>query len=337
MKTITSLIFFACILFFPQAGLAAPVTYKIVTGGATGTYIQIGKNLAKYVAPNAGINLQVMESAGSLENVRRMRHEKHVKLAIVQHDVFQRYKKFADEGNVEAQTLINKLRVVLPLYNEEVHFLVRANSEINYFHEIENKNINLGPEKSGTAMTAELIYLLMFGHAISKKQVSNFKIPDAMWKMAKTREVDVVAYVAGQPTSLFANLPKESSKHYKFLSVDRNHRSFGRLQQNYYRSLIKQTSYPRIAMKDVPTLAVKAYLITFNYQKEARQELAAFAGAICRNFSTLQQLGHSKWKEVSLDLSPLPGGWSYYSATQKALASCGRPCDNLARDLGLCK
>ncbi len=34
------------------------IDYEIITGSKTGTYYQIGKNLAKYVAPNACINLK---------------------------------------------------------------------------------------------------------------------------------------------------------------------------------------------------------------------------------------------------------------------------------------
>jgi len=71
-----------------HAGLAlATAEFKIVTASTRGTYIQIGRDIASFVAPEADIDLDVLPSAGSAENVRRLRHEPGVKFAIVQSDV----------------------------------------------------------------------------------------------------------------------------------------------------------------------------------------------------------------------------------------------------------
>src|SRR5439155_27278454 len=53
----------------------AEVDYKIVTASERGTYIQVGRDLARFVAPQADISLEVLPSAGSAENVRRLRFE----------------------------------------------------------------------------------------------------------------------------------------------------------------------------------------------------------------------------------------------------------------------
>ena len=46
-------------------GLAlAEVEYKIVTANEKGTYFAIGADLAKYVAPEAGISLEVLPTDG---------------------------------------------------------------------------------------------------------------------------------------------------------------------------------------------------------------------------------------------------------------------------------
>ena len=49
------------------AAASAQVPYKIVTASERGTYIQIGRDLAKFVAPDAGIALESLPSAGSAE------------------------------------------------------------------------------------------------------------------------------------------------------------------------------------------------------------------------------------------------------------------------------
>jgi len=42
-----------------------PVMYKIVTASDRGTYIQIGRDLSRFVAPQAGIQLEALPSRGS--------------------------------------------------------------------------------------------------------------------------------------------------------------------------------------------------------------------------------------------------------------------------------
>ena len=77
----------AVLASFASGAMAVDAQYKIVTASERGTYIQIGKDLAKLVAPAAGIELQALPSVGSSENVERLRYEAGVKLAMVQSDV----------------------------------------------------------------------------------------------------------------------------------------------------------------------------------------------------------------------------------------------------------
>ena len=94
---------------------SANAQFKIVTASARGTYIRIGRDIAAYVAPAAGIALEVLPSAGSAENVRRLRHEPGVKFAIIQSDVYQAFLDASAAGDREAATLIKPLRVIIPL------------------------------------------------------------------------------------------------------------------------------------------------------------------------------------------------------------------------------
>src|SRR5438105_13602875 len=112
----------------------AAAEFKIVTASTRGTYIQIGRDIASFVAPQADIDLEVLPSAGSAENVKRLRYEPGVKFAIVQSDVYQAFLDQAAAGNAEARQIIQPLRVIMPLYNEEIHFIVRADSDLNYVH-----------------------------------------------------------------------------------------------------------------------------------------------------------------------------------------------------------
>ena len=66
--------------------------------------------------------------------------------------------------------MIRPLRVIMPLYNEEIYFIVRADSPLNYIHEIKDAKINAGQLGSGTALTATTLYRLMFGGADSRRR-----------------------------------------------------------------------------------------------------------------------------------------------------------------------
>jgi type II secretory pathway predicted ATPase ExeA len=149
-------------------GRSSNVPFKIVTASERGTYIQIGRDLARFVAPEAGIDLEVLPSAGSAENVQRLRREAGVKLALVQSDVYQAFLDQAQAGNAEARELIRPLRLIVPLYNEEIYFIVRADAPQNFVHEIRNARINVGPLLSGTAMTATTLYRQLFGAALPR-------------------------------------------------------------------------------------------------------------------------------------------------------------------------
>ena len=124
--------------------VAQRAQYKIVTGSDRGTYIQIGRDLAKWVADPAGIDLEVLPSKGSAENVQRMRYEPGVKFALVQSDVYQAFLDQAAAGQSDASQIIEPLRVVMPHMMKKIYFVARADAPITFIHEIKNKVLSVG-------------------------------------------------------------------------------------------------------------------------------------------------------------------------------------------------
>ena len=335
-----------------QAPAAAPAAvYKIVTASERGTYIQIGRDLARFVAPSAGLSLEPLPSAGSAENVVRLRREEGVKLALVQSDVFQAFVDLAAAGNAEAAQLIRPLRVVLPLYNEEIYFIVRSDSPLKFVHEIKDARINAGPLRSGTAMSTTTLYRLMFGSALPDAQASYLSNEDALSRLVSDRSLDVVVVVAGQPAKLLADMKPEARQLIRLLRLDAQHPSARQALRTYFPVTVRQSSYPNLLTEDLPGLAVRAYLVTYDYRTaHTTGNLARFARALCEQHPTLQAQGHPKWREVSMQLPPLGEGWRYLPATERALRNC-RPgaaapastpgpssarCSQQERVLGLC-
>ncbi|MEN8504503.1 TAXI family TRAP transporter solute-binding subunit [Paraburkholderia sp. DD10] len=301
---------------------AEPAHYKIVTGPERGTYIQIGQDLSKWVAQPAGIDLEAVASKGSAENVQRMRFEPGVKLALVQSDVYQAYIDMANAGNADAGTAIRPLRLIMPLYDEEINVVVRADSPFNTFADIRNKRISVGLIGSGTAQSATTLYHLMFGTAIPEQNVEHLSNEDALAALI-VKKVDVAIIVVGQPAKLFNDMNPELLQQIRLLKVDPAAPETARAKQTYFPATIRASSYPNWLKEDVPTLTVKAFLVTYDYGlRDTVGNLNHFADSLCANFDTLQEHGHPKWKQVKLELPGLVRGWKYYPPVEKHLRAC---------------
>jgi uncharacterized protein len=305
-----------------STSFAAPAHYKIVTGPERGTYIQIGQDLAKWVAEPAGIELEVLASKGSAENVQRMRYEPGVKLALVQSDVYQAYVDMANAGNEEAGTIIRPLRLIMPLYDEEIYFVVRADSPLKSIQDIKDKNISVGLIGSGTAQSATTLYRLMFGHPIADQNAQHMSNEDALAQLI-AKQIDVAVLVAGQPAKLFVDMNPELLSQIKLLRLDPNAPESASAKQTYFPATIRSSSYPNWLKEDVPTLTVKAFLVTYDYGlRDTVGHLNRFADSLCVHFDDLQGHGHPKWKQVHLELPSLGKGWKYYPPMERRLRAC---------------
>ena len=310
-------------IFLSTAAAAPRAEYKIVTASKTGTYIQIGNDLAKWVAEPAGIDLEVLESKGSAENVQRMRFERGVKLALVQSDVYQAFLDEANAGNADAGNIIRPLRLILPLYDEEIYFVARADSPLNSIHEIKNKKLGVGPLGSGTALTSRTLYQLMFGEPMPAGNAQYLSNEDALVKLTIDKSIDVAIIVAGQPAKLFADMKPEARNYIKLLKLDESAPETTRAKKTYFPATVRNSSYPTWLAADVPTLTVKAYLVTYDYGLQSTVgNLGRFAESLCTNFEKLQTQGHPKWKQVRLELPALGEGWRYFGPMEKRLRAC---------------
>jgi TRAP transporter TAXI family solute receptor len=339
--------FATAVCLLAAAASSAQVPYKIVTASERGTYIQIGRDLAKFVAPDAGIALEALPSAGSAENVKRLRYEPGVKFALVQSDVYQAFLDQANAGNGEARELIRPLRLIMPLYNEEIYFIARADSKLNFVHEIKDAKINVGPLLSGTAMSATTLYRQMFGTASIDANTSFLTNEEALVKLTGDKSIDVVVVVAGQPAKLLVDMKPEARQFIKLLKFDRSQPASQAAFKTYFPATIRAASYPNLLSEDISGVAVKAFLVTYDYDMGLTVNLLSrFARSLCNNFERLRAQGHPKWREVELALPELTRGWAYYPPTFREMKSCiaqkpkavpAKACTQQERILGLCK
>jgi hypothetical protein len=333
------------VLVFSAVAVAGAHAEVIVTGGKTGTYFQIGNNLKEFVAPA----LEVRDSKGSWANVEDLSQSEGVSLAIVQSDVYAAFVYLRDNPQVPAATrqqygkLLANLRVFMPLYREEIHFLVRKDSPLEFIHQIRGARIWMDAEKSGTYLTALNIYSKMFnerptvvapfinpsvtgddeGTKTRRSALMALSDPDFYASFPK---VDVLVLVGGQPLKLLeSNVPPNL----KLLKFDPAHGTSAKVLQDYRKADIQKSSYPSLNLVDagLPSLAVDSYLITANFKSEDRNRfITTFADQFCQRFHDLQARGHPKWRSLSWKPgSPLPKlavGWEYSSRAKDRLSRC---------------
>jgi len=341
--------FMAAAICLCGGAAVAAAEYKIVTANEKGTYFAIGVDLARFVAPDATIKLEVLPTAGSAANIKHLRYDPGVKFAIVQADVYQAFLDRAAGGNKEASTIIRPLRVILPLYNTEIHYIVRADSPLNHLHDIRDAKINGGILGSGAALITHTLYRMMFNGPIPEANASFLSNEEALVKLIGDKSVDVVVVAAGQPAPLIANMKPEAQKFIKLLKFDPAHPSSRLPLTVYSHSTVNASSYPNLLREDFTTISVGAFLVTYDYNLEGTvNHLTRFARSLCQNFSTLQAQGHPKWREVSLTLPALGPGWTYYAPTTREIRAClgktkpsapakpARKCSAEERILGLC-
>jgi TRAP transporter TAXI family solute receptor len=330
----------------PGGAAQAAAAFKVVTADTRGTYHAIGNDLAKMIAPGANIELEVTPTSGSAENIKLLRFEPGVKFAIVQADVYQAFVDRAG-GNREAARIIRPLRVILPLYNTEIHYVVRADSELNYLHDLKNAKINGGLVGSGAAFITHTLYRMMFNSAMPEANASYIQNSEALVKLITDKSLDVAVVAAGQPAPIIANMKPEAQKYIKLLKFDPSHSSSKQPLKIYSPATVRASSYPNILKDDFTTVSVGAFLVTYDYNlQNTVDHLVRFARSLCENFPLLQAKGHPKWKDVDLSLPALNDGWTYYGPTTREIRSClaaqkapvkaAKACSAEEKILGLC-
>ncbi|MCE6970067.1 MULTISPECIES: TAXI family TRAP transporter solute-binding subunit [Rhodobacterales] len=297
---------------------SAAVETNILTGGPTGTYIQIGRDIAA-AAGECGISMTVHESAGSLENFLGVRQRRATQFGIVQSDVLEYLKTFAAD-DPEVGRAIFGVRIAFPLYDEEVHVL--AKKEIADLKSLAGKRVSIGVENSGTFLTASLVLDLA---QVAPGELVLMNQDDSLAALMEDR-IDAFFYVAGAPAKIFAS-PQIDAARFHLVPI-----SDPVLREVYKPTTIPANAYP-FQSEPVEAIAVKAVLMTYGYDprrnayhRESCKAVSDISHVISTRFQSLQEKGHPKWKQV--DLTDIPPGWDIGECVNAGLDSAYRlPCD----------
>jgi TRAP transporter TAXI family solute receptor len=300
--------------WYPRDGWAEAI--GMVTGSKTGTYIRFGQDIAE-AAKQVGLEIEVKESEGSIDNIRRLISTENAAFAIVQSDVLGYLSR---SGEPQMRRIASQLRLIFPFYNEELHLLARQ--EIQRFEDLVGKRVVVGATKSGTWLTATNLLGLL---NIKPAERLELKPEDGV-SAVLTGKADAMFYVVGKPAKLFVTLGEMQNEPQFADMVKKLH--FVPLQdkrtlQEYVPSSLGPSDYAWVG-QTVDTIAVKSMLISFDfsanktpYHRQRCAQLAQLSTAVRQNFAELQRTGHPKWKEVNLDQEI--GTWKRDNCSKAAL------------------
>ncbi len=299
-KIITFSLFLFCVFMLTgvNAGSAKMVSMGIVTGGLKGTYYQFGLNLERLMEQD-GIKLNVANSDGSVENIFAVYQRPNTQLGIVQSDVLAFVTKVQTDPVLKQ--IARKIKMVFPLYNEEVHLLGR--SDIPDFDNLEGKRVAIGQEGSGSYLTAKLLFEVS---GIKPSDMVTIGADEALPRL-KAGKIDALFYVAGFPVKLFTE--QVTAEDNLALIPIRNKN----IIEFYPKTEIPAETYAW-QTKNVNSVAVKSVLISYDFRMTNCRNVGRFADILEKNIDWLKQNGHPKWNSVDLNY-PLKG-WEQYDCVK---------------------
>ncbi|HUI96355.1 MAG TPA: TAXI family TRAP transporter solute-binding subunit [Xanthobacteraceae bacterium] len=280
-------------------------TVAIIAGGIGSTELAVAQDLAAVLDDGDNLRVLPVVGAGGARNIRDVRFMKGIDLAITQTRLLARARDSNEIGKID-----DKIVYLAKLFNEEMHVIVRADSELVSLDQLGGRTVSLGEAGSGTQLIARDV-LARLGIAVRE---ANMAGPEAIDRL-KAGEIDAAVLLGGKPVPALAGM----ATGLRLLPVP-----FAKpLREDFLPAALSSNDYPGLIEpgRRIDTLAVGTVLIANNWPKDGERyrKLERFVGALFGRIAALQAPPrHPKWREVNFAAS-LPG-WTRFAAAQAWLA-----------------
>jgi len=244
--------------------------------------VQIGTDINNLLALN-NIGPTAFPANGSLDNINAIHDRPDIQLGIAQSDALSYMRDYLGEAQKMKQ-----IKMVFPLYNKEVHIL--AKKQISSFYDLTGKSVAIGQEKSDSYLTATQLFKLAKIEPKYVKKGGTEAINELL-----NGQIKAIFHVAGYPVKCFKDIAQNSDLHLLPITSKKD------LSSLYSSTRIPALTYGDWQKEDVETIAVKAVLITYDYndeQSNACKQVGKLANKIYNNLDWLKENGHEKWKTV---------------------------------------
>lgn len=282
------------------AGAVSAQQLKVATGGATGTYSKLFKEMVN-VCSGSGLSMIEVASTGSVENVNNLVGNQ-INAAFTQTDVLFYRAQTEDLGNI---------KTLLALHPEEVHFIAPTVSsvktggmmgvgakpvEFNTISDLAGYKVGAA---GGSFVTAQVVRL----QSEIAYQAVSYNDNAALLAALASGEIQAAVMVGGAPMEAVSNL----GPNYKLLSVSD---STANKLKGVYRTA--RLSYLKMNANGVQTVATDALLVTREYKTEKYVTgLSKFRTCVLGQLDELKETTgtHPKWQTIKGDNK---GKWAWY-------------------------
>ncbi len=283
----------------------APIAQALVpiaAGGITSTSARMASDLSA-VLDSEGLRILPTITRSSLQDVIALAQNDKTDLAFLQADVL------ATLPEAERPAMANRLAFVARLFNEEVH--VVAGRDVNGLRDLAGKKVNVGPQRSANALTAELIFDRL---GITPRYV----YADHPTALAQLAAGDIAAdvLVSGRPVKALQDFASDTR--FKLLPVPYDRA----LQEIYLPARIDASDYSNLVAtgRSVDTVAVGVLLATIDAPPGSPRatRVARFTQRLFEKFDALRDPArHPKWRDVNLAAEV--AGWTRFAASREAI------------------
>ena len=306
----------------PTPGLAPAVVagksaFHFAVDAENNTATRMANDLAKAVGRD-GLVVDVRATSEPAAGLAAGTHGEP-RLMIVRRDAMEA----ASRSNDRAMTP-EAARLLMPLFAEELYFIVRADSALRFIHQIENKRINIGASNGARALTARSAYQAMFGKAMPAAAGGALDVKHALDALTRDRAVDAIVVVAAEPAAFLTNMPRPMRQRIKLLSLDSGDPAERRALRSYLPATLREDANRVLPYQNIRTLAVMSFLLASPPTDPAGAErLKAFANSLCRNLPALRREGDPHWRQVRPGQA-LDTKWPDAGAAAASLRSCSK-------------
>jgi len=300
---ITATVITSFSLFYPTVAQNVSTEINIVAGDESGEYFAIAKDIEKLAQEN-NFDIDIIATKGALQNIDDVFRYNSVSLGLTQSDILAFYNTFAND-NEEIRRKAESLRIVLPLYQEEVHLITRK--DIKSVEDLEGKIVSIGDENSGTSATATT---LLFQWGVNPQELLTYDVKRSIDAL-RNGEIDGMFYVVGVPAKV---LTEQILKEDNFqilpisLAISEDDDFFSRL----YSPVTLPANTYEWQSEEVQTLAVQSLL--FTVENDGCEQVSPVASLIKDNLSWLRANGNPIWKNVDLKL--------FHDETPERMSQC---------------
>ncbi len=184
---------------------------SIATGGVTGTYFPAGTAICRMVnleRKTHGVRCSAERTSDAVANIRELSGGKF-DFALVPSDL--RYQASQGEGVFEKPGAFEDLRAVFSLHAELFTVIVRADSNIGTFDDLDGKRVNVGPSGSDQRRIMEHLIAAKNWNLGSSFQEATELSSSEQIRALCNQKVDAIFYVVGHPSGTLRGLAKHCS------------------------------------------------------------------------------------------------------------------------------